>query len=480
MPSYLRSSRPRDRLVRRSCPRRGFTREVSPSPRGPPPPRPPITSTPWSCLTYSYIRKEVIAQAAAAAVGVLSHVDRGFAVHGPAVRRTSTQDRGLLPARWASYLASPGDFSCGCRLRHLQLAGSESSNRNGLEQRRTRPVLTETADRIIALLPRTRPRPSTAGSSRANAATERFCADDRAPAARPKTEDDPSIAVLSPPPKKTDSDGGAGGPLDKQKLDALINKNTPFAPVSRQWTRTAPEFAADPSSESGFDPDEDRLREECGVFGIFNHPHAAESSRSGFSARCSIAARRPPASSLSTASGSTPSAGRGWSATTSRVARPLIACRAVGHRPCALLDPAHRRDCAAQRPAAVRRTRGRRASRNRPHGNLSNGLTLRRELIRGAMIPSTTDSRGGAAARGALADGREISSTVSSRPWPRSRAGDALVALTNKKLIGARDPLASARSCSASRGSPILRSETWRARHHRGNSSATSRMVKWW
>ena len=30
-----------------------------------------------------------------------------------------------------------------------------------------------------------------------------------------------------------------------------------------------------PSADTEFDPDADRLREECGVFGIFNHPDAA-------------------------------------------------------------------------------------------------------------------------------------------------------------------------------------------------------------
>ena len=86
-------------------------------------------------------------------------------------------------------------------------------------------------------------------------------------------------------------------------------------------------------------------------------------SRSGCT-RCSIAARRRRASSLSTASGSTPSAARGWSATTSPTPRPSTALPGrAGDRPCALFD--HRRDHAAQRPAAVRRTRGRRP-RGRP------------------------------------------------------------------------------------------------------------------
>ena len=55
------------------------------------------------------------------------------------------------------------------------------------------------------------------------------------------------------------------------------------------------------------------------------------------------------------------------------------------------------------------------------NGNLTNGLTLRRELIRtGAICQSTTDTE----AVLLLAARRAVpgSSTVSSRPWPRSRA----------------------------------------------------------
>ena len=39
--------------------------------------------------------------------------------------------------------------------------------------------------------------------------------------------------------------------------------------------QTASELALNSSNEADFDPDGDRLREECGVFGIFDHPDAA-------------------------------------------------------------------------------------------------------------------------------------------------------------------------------------------------------------
>jgi hypothetical protein len=64
------------------------------------------------------------------------------------------------------------------------------------------------------------------------------------------------------------------------------------------------------TADTDFDPDADRLREECGVFGIFGHPDAA-----------AITALGLHASSHSTASGSIPSAASASSATPSRAVR---------------------------------------------------------------------------------------------------------------------------------------------------------------
>ena len=64
----------------------------------------------------------------------------------------------------------------------------------------------------------------------------------------------------------------------------------------------------------------DTLREECGVFGIFGHPEAAAITALGLHA-FSTAARKPPASSPSTAAVFTRSAGSAWSATPSPAAR---------------------------------------------------------------------------------------------------------------------------------------------------------------
>ena len=107
---------------------------------------------------------------------------------------------------------------------------SEKQQPEWVKNARTRPVLTETADRIVAMLPTDAAQTINGWiETHANAATNEL-----APTT-PKTSDDQSIAVPSQPPKKSDSTAGAtGSSLDRQKLDALINKNAPFAPAPRQ------------------------------------------------------------------------------------------------------------------------------------------------------------------------------------------------------------------------------------------------------
>src|SRR4029079_9605535 len=74
------------------------------------------------------------------------------------------------------------------------------------------------------------------------------------------------------------------------------------------------------------------------------------------------------------------------------------------------------------------------------NGNLINGLTLRRELVRhGAMMQSTTDTEVILHLVAQSRRGRFIERYIEAL---RTIEGAyALVALTNKKLIGARDPL---------------------------------------
>jgi len=113
---------------------------------------------------------------------------------------------------------------------------SEKQQPEWVKNARTRPVLTETADRIVAMLPTDAAQTINGWiETHANAATNEFAPKNDATTSRPKTEDDQSIAIPSQPQKKPDSTAGrSGSTMDKQKLDALINKNAPFAPAPRQ------------------------------------------------------------------------------------------------------------------------------------------------------------------------------------------------------------------------------------------------------
>jgi membrane protein required for colicin V production len=182
-----------------------------------------------------YIHKEVIAQAAAAAIVFFVTL---IVVSLFTVRLSDA----ILDSRIGALDRSLGfvfGVARGFILAVLAFAifnglVSEKQQPEWIKNARTRPVLTETRDRIVALLPSDWAQTlDTWIQARASAATNDFAPPSDS-AARPKTDDDPPIAVPSPPQKKADSAGGSGSPSDKQKLDALINKNAPFAPAPRQ------------------------------------------------------------------------------------------------------------------------------------------------------------------------------------------------------------------------------------------------------
>ena len=112
------------------------------------------------------------------------------------------------------------------------------------------------------------------------------------------------------------------------------------------------------------------------------------------------------------------------------------------------------------------------------NGNLTSRLTLRRNLIRdGAICQSTTDTK---------------SSSISARDRMQFvdrfveairqiEGAYALVALTNKKLIGARDPLGIRPLVIGElEGRYILASETCASTSSGRGSCATSRTAKSW
>src|SRR6516164_9098895 len=186
-----------------------------------------------------YIHKDVIAQAAAAAIVffVTLIVVSLFTVRlSDAIldSKIGALDRslGFLFGVARGFLLAVVAFAI------FNWLVSEKQQPEWVKNARTRPVLTETADRIVALLPSDAAQTIDSWiKSRASGATNEFASTDDSAASNPKTAGDQPIAVPTSPQKKADSTAGgsgSGSPTDKQKLDALINKNAPFAPAPRQ------------------------------------------------------------------------------------------------------------------------------------------------------------------------------------------------------------------------------------------------------
>jgi membrane protein required for colicin V production len=183
----------------------------------------------------SYIHKEVIAQAAAAAIVffVTLIVVSLFTVRlSDAIldSKIGALDRslGFVFGVARGFLLAVVAFAI------FDWLVSEKQQPEWVKNARTRPVLTETANRIVALLPSDAAQTINGWiQSHANAATNESAPTNDA-ASRSRATDDPPIATPSPPRKDDSTAGGGGSATDKQKLDALINKNAPFAPAPRQ------------------------------------------------------------------------------------------------------------------------------------------------------------------------------------------------------------------------------------------------------
>jgi len=213
------------------------------------------------------------------------------------------------------------------------------------------------------------------------------------------------------------------------------------------------------SSDAAFDIDldGDHLREECGVFGIYGHPDAAAITALGLHA---LQHRGQEAAGIVTFDGSRFHSERRLGLVGDTFSRKEVIDRlpgqvAVGHVRYSTTGGTILRN--VQPLFSEFDTGGFAVGHN---GNLTNGLTLRRELVRaGAIMQSTTDT--------------EVISHLVARSQ-RNRFIDrfiealraiegaySLVALTNKKLIGARDPLGIRPLVLGELdGCPILTSET--------------------
>ncbi len=185
------------------------------------------------------------------------------------------------------------------------------------------------------------------------------------------------------------------------------------------------------------DLDGDTLREECGVFGIFGHPDAAALTALGLHA---LQHRGQEAAGIVSYNQGRFHAERrmglvGDHFSSEKVINRLQGNAALGHVRYSTTGETILRN--VQPLFAELATGGLAVAHN---GNLTNGLTLRRELIsQGAICQSTSDTEVilhlvARAQKPRLMD-RYIDALR------RLEGAYALVSLTNKKLIGARDPL---------------------------------------
>ena len=205
------------------------------------------------------------------------------------------------------------------------------------------------------------------------------------------------------------------------------------------------------------DLDGDTLREECGVFGIFGHPDAAAITALGLHA---LQHRGQEAAGIVSFDGSRFHSERrlglvGDTFSRREVIERLPGNAAVGHTRYSTTGGTILRN--VQPLFAELNAGGFAVGHN---GNLTNGLTLRRELVRnGAMMQSTTDTEVilhlvAQSKRNRFIDRYIEALRAIEGAW-------ALVSLTNKKLIGARDPLGIRPLVLGELdGCPILASET--------------------
>ena len=154
--------------------------------------------------------------------------------------------------------------------------------------------------------------------------------------------------------------------------------------------QTARKTRADGQDTETFDPDADRLREECGVFGIFGHPDAAAITALGLHA---LQHRGQEAAGIVSFDGKRFHSERrlglvGDNFSRREVIDRLPGTTAIGHVRYSTTGETILRNV---QPLFAELEGGGFAIGH--NGNLTNGLTLRRQLVReGAMMQSTTDT----------------------------------------------------------------------------------------
>lgn len=180
----------------------------------------------------------------------------------------------------------------------------------------------------------------------------------------------------------------------------------------------------------------DTLREECGVFGIYGHPDAAAITALGLHA---LQHRGQEAAGIVSYDGSRFHSERRLGLVGDTFSRREVIDRlpgnvAVGHVRYSTTGATILRN--VQPLFAELNAGGLAVAHN---GNLTNGLTLRRELVRhGAMMQSTTDTEVILHLVARSRRSRFIERYIDA--LREIEGAYALVSLTNKKLVGARDP----------------------------------------
>src|SRR3979490_1612388 len=185
------------------------------------------------------------------------------------------------------------------------------------------------------------------------------------------------------------------------------------------------------------DLDGDTLREECGVFGIFGHPEAAAITALGLHA---LQHRGQEAAGIVSFDGERSRSERrlglvGDNFSRREVIDRLPGTTAVGHVRYSTTGETILRNV---QPLFAELNAGGFAIGH--NGNLTNGLKVRRDLVReGAMMQSTTDTEVILHLVAKSSRNRFIDRFIDG--LRQLEGAYAFVGMTNKKLVGARDPL---------------------------------------
>jgi amidophosphoribosyltransferase len=212
-----------------------------------------------------------------------------------------------------------------------------------------------------------------------------------------------------------------------------------------------------PAAGADFDPNADRLREECGVFGIFGHPDAAAITALGLHA---LQHRGQEAAGIVSFDGKRFHSERrlglvGDAFSRREVIDRLPGSSAIGHTRYSTTGETILRNV---QPLFAELEGGGFAIGH--NGNLTNGIALRKSLVHeGAMMQSTSDTEVILHLVARARRNRFVDRFIEG--LRQLEGAYAFVGLTNKKLVGARDPLG-IRPLVIGKldGCPILASET--------------------